>query len=292
MRNFLLSLLLWSTAALGDTVHLLSPRGVGVSAAVLESYQELLRVAVVQSGLHVVSGHDADLVLKGTITKVGSGFLLGLEKSGGGAEPYEDTMRVASEDELDTGTRRLVAAVLAGRPARENATVDDVTDAERDAGTNRKRTVRHAMLAFGPSWAYGLGSSDMLYDLAIGYEWESEHLAPRVFLEANWAPGSSDMGSLHSGLGIDWYLLGSRSTPYIGMDAGIGAVSRAHSDANKATDGGRMYYSGFSLGADIGFAIMRTADVSMFIQGSYRPLLGGIAGQAAGIYGAEIGILY
>ena len=286
--------LLAPVARAAETVRVLKPKGVGVGRSVVESYEELIRVALVQDGYKVVAGGKgkADLTFKGTVTKVGTGLLLVLEKSGDDEEPYEDSLKIASEDELDVGTKRLVKSVLAGKPAAESETVDDVTKAEAEAGTLRKRSVRHVLFEFGPSWAYGLGSSDMLYDFALGYVWERDHLSPRVFVEANWAPGSSEMGSAHAGLGLDYYILAGRTTPYVGADVGLGVFSRAHSPENKADDNGRMYYSGFSFGADLGIAIMRTSDVSMFAQASWRPLVGGILGQGAGIYGGEIGILF
>ena len=99
------------------------------------------------------------------------------------------------------------------------------------------------------------------------------------------------MASAAAGLGLDYYLSAAKQTPFIGIDAGLGVLHRAHTAQTRA-DGHSMYYSGFSLGANLGYAIMRTSDVSVIIEASVRPMLGGIAGKAAGIYGFDVGILF
>lgn len=282
-------------AAIGraETAKILTPKGIGVSSSVVETYAEVLRLAVTQAKLRVVSNPKAkaDVTLRPTISKIGGGYLLVLEKRAKGAEPYEDSFKIASEDELDVGTKRLVNAVLKEQPASTEDTVDDVTKDEVTAGTARRQTVKRVLVAFGPAWGYGLGSSDLLYHVKTAYTWEGEHLAPRLFGDFNWAAGSSQMASAAAGLGLDYYLGAAKQAPFIGIDAGLGVLHRAHTAQTRA-DGHSMYYSGFSLGANVGYAIMRTSDVSMIIEASIRPVLGGIVGKAAGIYGFDIGILF
>ena len=131
-------------AAIGrsETAKILTPKGIGVSPAVVETYAELLRLAATQAKLRVVSNPKAkaDITLRPTISKIGSGYLLVLEKRAKGTEPYEDSFKIGSEDELDVGTRRLVNAVLKEQPASTEDTVDDVTKDEVTAGTARPAT--------------------------------------------------------------------------------------------------------------------------------------------------------
>jgi hypothetical protein len=293
-RQLLLIIAFLSSSQLyAETALLQAPRSIGVDQRVVQTYSELLRVALTKAKYRVVEGHkkSADVVFKPSITRIGNGYILALGKEVAGEEPFEESFKIASEDELDVGTKRLVKAVLGGESATKAATVDDVTKEEVEAGTARQKTVRRVMVAFGPSWAYGLGSSAMLYNLELAYVWERDHLAPRLFAEANAAPGGTQMASVHSGIGLDYYLTSGKQAPYIGIDAGVGVVHRAITDETRA-DGQRNFYSGFSMGADVGYAIMRTTDVSLFIQLSYRPVLGGVAGKAAGVYGSEIGLLF
>jgi len=285
--------LFFAASAPAETAKILPPKGIGVATTIVATYAELIRLALTQAKLRVVNNPKAktDLTLRPTISKIGGGFLLVLEKSSKGAEPYEDSFKIASEDELDVGTRRLVAAVLNEQPAATSDSVDDVTKDEVGAGTARRQTVKRVLVAFGPARGYGLGSSNLLYNFKLAYTWEGAHLAPRLYTDINWAPGNTQMASAAGGLGLDYYLTGAKEAPFIGIDAGVGVLHRARTAQTRA-DGRPMYYSGFSLGATAGFAIMRTSDVSMIIAATARPVLGGIGGKAAGIFGLDVGILF
>ena len=271
---------------------MLPAKGVGVSDRVLQTYEELVKMSLKQAKYRVVSDNKAaaDLTFSPTITAVGNGFILGLEKQAKSGEAYEDNFKVASENELDLGTARLVKSVLKEEAATAAATVDDVTAAEVKAGTARQETVKRVKIAFGPTWTYGFGSSAMLYNFDLAYVWERDHLAPRLYSEFNVGPGIKQAFSASAGMGLDYYLTNGKQAPFVGMDIGLGAFHRATNAETR--DGRPMFRSGFTVGANVGYSIMRTADTSMYIAASYRPVLGGFGGKGAGMYGIQIGLLY
>ena len=294
MKAMLILLALFLASPLkAATARLLPVKSVGVSETIVAAYNEFLRQSLKQAKYKLLSGENGvpDVTLIPSITKLGKGFVLGLEKLTKSGEAFDDTFKVASEEDLDVGTKRLVKAVLAGESAAKAETVDDVTSAEVHAGTAMQETVKRVAFAFGPMWNYGFGSSALMYDFKLAYVWERDQLAPRLFTDVNWGPGITQAFSAVAGLGLDYYLTPGKTAPFIGADIGLGGFHRA-TNFSTQHDGSSMFRSGFTLGANVGYAIMRTADTSLFVQATYRPVLGGFGGKGAGLYGLEIGILY
>lgn len=302
MKNFtrfVLALILVCASSLGAsgyasaaTAKVLTPRGIGVSDDVIKTYAELIRLSLRQAKYTMAKeGTQPDLTFSPSITRVGGGYILGLEKKSADGESYEDSFKVASENELDVGVKRLVNSVLSEKSAERSATVDDVTTNEVRSGVARQETVKRVQVALGPTKAYGFGTSATLYNFELGYVWERDQLAPRVYSEFNLGPGIKEAFSLSAGLGLDYYLTNNKHTPFVGFDVGLGAFHRASNDETKK-DGQPMFRSGFTLSATLGYAIMRTADTSMYVAASYRPMLQGFGNKAAGLYGIQVGLLY
>ncbi|MCX6104550.1 MAG: hypothetical protein NTY08_01795 [Proteobacteria bacterium] len=284
-----LSTVFLSSSLLAATAVVLPAKGIGVSDRVLQTYEELIKMSLKQAKYRVVSDNKAaaDLTFSPTITAVGNGFILGLEKQSKSGETYEDNFKVASENELDLGTARLVKSVLKEEAATKAATVDDVTAAEVKSGTARQETVKRVQVAFGPTWTYGFNTTKMLYNFELAYVWERDQLAPRMFSEFNVGPGIKQAFSASAGLGLDYYLTNSKQAPFVGLDVGYGFFYQATTAEQRA-----RVMSGFTVGANVGYSIMRTADTSMYVAANYRPVLGGFGGKGAGMYGIQIGLLY
>ena len=284
-----LSTVFLSSSLLAATAVVLPAKGIGVSDRVLQTYEELIKMSLKQAKYRVVSDNKAaaDLTFSPTITAVGNGFILGLEKQAKSGETYEDNFKVASENELDLGTARLVKSVLKEEAATKAATVDDVTAAEVKSGTARQETVKRVQVAFGPTWTYGFNTTKMLYNFELAYVWERDQLAPRMFSEFNVGPGVKQAFSASAGLGLDYYLTNSKQAPFVGLDVGYGFFHQATTAEQRA-----RVMSGFTVGANVGYSIMRTADTSMYVAANYRPVLGGFGGKGAGMYGIQIGLLY
>ena len=280
-----------SGLALAESARVLAPRSVGADERVTKTYAELVRMALRQAKFTLVGeGKAADLVFAPSITRVGEGYILGLEKKRPDGESYEDSFKVASENELDVGTKRLVTAVIKERPADKSATVDDVTANEVRSGVARQQTVKRVQVALGPTQTYGFGTSSTLYNFELGYVWERDQLAPRVYTELNIGPGIKEAFTAAAGLGLDYYLTNGKHAPFVGLDFGLAAYRRASND--QTNDGRPLFRSGFSASATVGYAIMRTADTSMYVAASFRPVLQGFGDKGAGIYGVQVGILY
>ncbi|MBM4252605.1 MAG: hypothetical protein FJ146_11590 [Deltaproteobacteria bacterium] len=277
--------------ALASTAKVLTPRGIGVSDELVKTYAELIRLYLRQAK-HTIAkdGQQPELTFAPSITKVGEGYILGLEKKSADGDSYEDSFKVANENELDTGVKRLVSSVLSERAAEKSATVDDVTSNEVRAGIARQVTVKRVQVALGPTKAHGFGTDETLYNFELGYVWERDQLAPRAYSEFNIGPGIKEAFAVSAGLGLDYYLTNGKHAPFIGADVGLGGFHRASNSETK--DGRPMFRSGFTLSATVGYAIMRTADTSMYVAASYRPVLQGFGDKSAGLYGVQVGLLY
>ncbi len=287
------TLLLSSSPLTAASVRLKQTRGLGVSDTLVETYAELVKMYLKEAKQSLVSSESesAELEFNAKITKVGEGFILTLEKQGPNSPRFEESFKVASENELDLGTKRLVAAVLAGKPVQSSLNASNVTEAEASLGTQRQATVNRLSLAFGPSGSYGMGTQKTFYDFKLAYTFERDNLAPRVFGEVNWGPGIRDAFAFAGGLGLDYYLSSGKEAPHVGVDLGLGGYHRA-STWETARDGKPMYRSGFALGLTAGYTILRNAETSMYVQANYRPIFGGFGGQAAALYGLQVGLLY
>jgi len=280
-----------SSSAEASTAKVLTPRGIGVSEDLIKTYAELVRLSLRQAKYTMAKdGKEPDLTFTPSITKVGAGYILGLEKKSADGETYEDSFKVASENELDVGVKRLVSSVLSERSADKSATVDDVTSNEVRSGVARQETVKRVQLALGPTKTHGFGSSATMYNFELGYVWERDQLAPRVYSEFNIGPGIKEAFAVSAGLGLDYYLTNGKHAPFVGADVGLGGFHRASNSETK--DGQPMFRSGFTLSATLGYAIMRTADTSMYVAASYRPVLQGFGDKGAGLYGIQVGLLY
>lgn len=295
-RKSLLSallLLLCTSPLVAATAKLKQPRGVGVSDTLVETYAELIKMYLKEAKHTVVTGENdaSDLTLNAKITKVGEGFILTLEKQAKDAPAFEDSFKVASEKELDLGTKRLVTAVLAGKSANQSLNASNVTEAEAELGTQRQATVNRISLGFGPTGSYGMGTHKTFYDFKLAYTFERDNLAPRAFGEVNWGPGIKDAFAFAGGLGLDYYLTSGKEAPHVGVDLGLGGYHRASTYAT-LHDGKPMYKSGFALGLNAGYTILRNAQTSMYVQANYRPILGGFGGEPAALFGLQVGLLY
>ncbi len=287
----IVSLMLLSQWAMAEAANLAPIRATSTSDATKDAFAETLRVALEEAGFSVVGDSGGVITFEGSITKLDSAYVVALRKIMKEGKPYSQSLKIKDANDLDIASRRLVRAVVAGIPVNQDQAVGEITGQEVSEDVVRKKALQRIRIGFGPATAFGLGSADGIYHVSTAYHWEGAQYTPHVTADANWAPGSSQMKSLYSGIGLGYHLTRKDTAPYIGFDLGMTYVHRAKTDVTTA-DGSPLSRTGFTGTAKAGITILRAMETSLFGEFSIRPVPQGFNGKPAAIASFEFGILF
>ncbi|MEK6606388.1 MAG: hypothetical protein AABZ30_01895 [Myxococcota bacterium] len=264
-----------------ETVAVIPFSGINVHPGYLEAAQDLLRTHLAEGGkFQVVPVRGAPTSQEATAAEavslartVGADLAVAahLTRLAGTARVHvtvyrvsdaqavrSDTLNAGSPDDIDAVLARLARAIVTGKPARDNADIETVTEKEADA--YQKRTATHvfglrlgAMVpinrAEGGSGAVPGGSLFWLYDARTFLA----DVSLLLFAKGDDAYDNDD-SSAAIGLGLGAYYPLSRSdlTPYVG-----GGVHWWH------TEFGGRGAGGLAPHADVGILMGRLATVQV-----------------------------
>lgn len=232
-----LSLALAATAQAEETIVSVEAAEAGASggadAGLLSAVVELAKSAVAnEPGYRITSSGPSTLKLRARILKLGSAYVVSMDRISGGEVNFSAKMKAASAEDLDVVTPRVVKAALSGSRSEETAEVDTITHDETVRATRRFQATRQWKFGFGPVWGSGLGTdkSGLVYEL--GYVWG---LDPQWDVDITWRVASlardGQTGAYFSDLSIGgtYYLTKSRTAPYL-----TGGIGRAGAQASRA----------------------------------------------------------
>ncbi len=261
-------------AAWADSIFVKPVQSRGLSADEEGTVNDLLKMAVGRESKHSLSQESAgaEATLSGQIVKLGNAYLFTLRKERSGRNTVQRELKVASFEEMDVVTSRLVRSVLS--EDSNVAQVDEVTEQETKANTLRLKSVRQFQFGFGPAWMSGLRAVKPASAFSLGYSWSLEQdYELLTMFEYLSNPESATFSSLSLGMG--YYFMRSRHSPFVMADFGYGwaAVPTGCEGLCLAERWNRDRASGWGLGASLGYKFFRTSTVNVSLVGRYEYLL-------------------
>ena len=219
--------------------------------------EELVKSAVPQSGNYIVvpSEEDSDFTLSTRLIKLGSAYILKIDKVQDRNIIYSDKMKASRIEEMDRIATRLTRSVINEKPVAEDARVGDVTEQESTQGTLRKPTVSGSSFGFGPAVLSSLGTNGVGVYLRTSHSWDVNS----AIIELGGDLAAREGAFFLSGnLGGKFFLSQTGVAPFIGGDFGYGLA--------KATSSGLFdgdWENGFTLGATAGIHFLRTSSINL-----------------------------
>lgn len=262
---------LFSFSAFAESVFV-APLGEGDDASLRAAVYSLVRAAVSnEAGYSLASNaKDAQLQLAPHLLKLGSSYIVTVDKLKGERVLFTAKMKAATVDDLDTVSARVVRAALAETKAEATAQVDDVTEHEVTQGTRRQQATRQWKFGFGPAWGSNLNTNKSGLVYALGFVWG---------IDSDWdvdiafrGSGFDDTGAFTEFLiGSNYYLTRGKYAPFVtaGVGRGSAVVSKANSSLFNPSDD---IASGWMARVGAGYKFFRTSNVNVGIEANYSTL--------------------
>lgn len=211
----------------------------------------------------VESKNGAQIVLNSRLLKLGSAYLINLRKTEGGVGSAE--LKVQGMDDMHLATQRLVRSVLTGTD--EAPRIGEVTQADVHVNDTRIESVRQFQLGFGPAWTSNLRDSAPASVWSVAYAWGIEQDF-EVMLMGEYLSSTKSSNSGFSGIdiGVNYFFLRNRNSPFVNLDFGYGwanSASQCTGLCRFTNPDGRDDVSGWELGAGLGYKFFRTSTVNL-----------------------------
>lgn len=263
--------LLIFTSSLGvaaQSVFVRTPLGDSETASNRATVFELIKAAVSGDSNYTLSSsaQGAQIQLAPKLLKLGSVYILSIDKVKGEQIVFTAKVNAASIEDLDAVSTRAVRSVLQEVKVEDSAQIDDVTEDEVTRGTRRTKVVNQFKFAFGPVWGSNLnteksgtmGSFVWVYGLDAQME-ASMGLSLAGFDKA----GESGATYLEGIAGFNYFLNKNKHAPFLIF--GLGWVSAVGSSPGvslldkERRDGA----DGFAVKLGAGFKFYRTSTFSL-----------------------------
>jgi hypothetical protein len=251
-----------------------------------EAVHDLLEASIGEMNEYRISTDQkvAKITVKAKVVKLGNALMVTVEKIDGGQVKFTSQLKAAQPDELDVVCRRLARAVMMEKAPSAEDNVHEVTKAETVSGTNRKEVVGRWIFGFGPTELYNLNNgSTAEFGGIIGYTWEFAEPSVMLKLFFDGTGGFSTVG-----IGADYFFSQSATSLFGGLDMGYGGAQVQGNTSNLTTTS----VSGFSGGADFGFAFFRTSRVNVELALRLATIFSTLPNGIPGQYGLRLNILF
>lgn len=217
---------------------------------------ELVQSAVGELGHQTTEdATKADYTLRPRLLRLGSAYILKLEKRKAGNVIFSSQLKAQQPEELDRVAKRLTRAVINNQPASDSARASDVTNEEVHEGTNRKQAISGYHFALGPSLPQNMGTSGVGYSFSLGKAWDLNKAMIRLRGDLF---GKGGALGLDFGLSGQYYFINSDFSPFAGAELGFGALR-----TNTGTIFSNDLHAGFFLGPVAGVQLFRTSSVQV-----------------------------
>lgn len=249
----------------------------GLNQDQVESIKPMIEDSITSNtGNQVVeSAEEADFVMASTLLKLGSTYILKVERMAGEEVVSSAQTKARSLDELSNNIGQITLAAVNGnqRPRgtsskfsfRANVGEGQQGSNQASAGTTQAETGElqpkmdtrsHWRLGFGPFFGRQLDTDNVMYHLSGGYIWEVHPQAEvKIIGEGAFASSDDSARFLNVGAGASYFFPSGTNTsaPFITGDMGVGAAE---------TDDGSDA-SGFSFGLGVGYQFFRNTERSL-----------------------------
>jgi hypothetical protein len=275
-----LLLVLFAARVHADTVFVQVPQTEGEESNLRATVHELVKAAVSEQSSYSLANtaEAADLILRPRLLKLGSAFVLTIDKVKGGKVLFTAKMRASSAEDLDTVSSRVVRSALQESRAEANAQVDDVTEDEVTRGSRRHIATRQWKIGFGPTWGNNLNTDKSGLAFHLGFAWSVDPLWDLdLSFRATGIEGktSSDAYFSEFMIGTNYHLNKNKNAPFL-----TGAIGRATAGASTNT---AIIYNddnanGWAARVGAGMKFFRTSTVNLGIEANYTHLFAETSG--------------
>jgi hypothetical protein len=229
-----------------------------------------------------------DFKVELSIIGVGEGYRIGAKKVVNGKDVFFAQVVSASENDLDRAVERLARSIVREKDEPE---VDTLTAREEKNVDRKRKTYNRFIFGFGPAFAWGLGDSGPLYNMRIGYNWESAE--SRLGISYDRSASLSDEKSYevewdNIGLSADWIATPGEISPFFGGDFCYGTARIDYVGRERDADDKSL--RGFSIGLRGGYLFFRTAMAQASASCFVRPSWGKLQTKNFGITGCGAAI--
>jgi hypothetical protein len=178
----------------------------------------LLKVHLETAASQKNRNNKEDFKVELSIIGVGEGYRIGAKKVVNGKDVFFTQVVSTSENDLDRVVERLARNIVREKDEPE---VDTVTAREEKNIDRKRRTSNHFLFGFGPAFAWGLGATGPLYNMRIGFNWESAQ--SRLGISYDRSASLSDEKSYevewdNIGMTADWIATPGEISPFFGGD--------------------------------------------------------------------------
>lgn len=291
-----LLVVLFAASAQAESVFVQTPQTEGEEASLRSTVQELVKAAISeQSGYSLAANAEgADLVLRPRVLKLGSAYVLTIDKLKAGKVLFTSKMRASNAEDLDTVTSRVVRSVLNEVRAEGNAQVDDVTEDEVTRGTRRHVATRQWKIGFGPTWGNSLNTEKSGLAFHLGFVWGVDpHWDLDLSFRATGIEGknSSDAYFSEFMIGTNYHLNKNKNAPF--LTAAIGRASAGVS-SNTAIVFNDDTANGWAARVGAGMKFFRTSTVNLGLEANYTHLFAetSVSKQSPGVTSFLISLYY
>ncbi|CAN5657907.1 hypothetical protein BH10BDE1_BH10BDE1_27120 [soil metagenome] len=268
-----------ASQSLAASVFVQPPASEGDESSLRASLYELVKAAVSdESGYSLAtSAKEADMTLHPRLLKLGSAFIVSIDKMKGERVVFTAKMKASTADDIDAVSARVVRSALRETKATEDAQVGDVTQDEVSKTNLRIQTTRQWKLGFGPAWGdqMNVDKSGILFTLGFVWGIDPNFDLDLAFRSANFdKSGESGAHFTEFLIGTNYYLTRSRNAPF--LTAGVGRTSASVSipDSTSIINSSDDTLNGWSVRVGAGYKFFRTSTVNLGVEANYSKVFG------------------
>ena len=234
--------------------------GTNVEKTELKTLENLIISEIIRhkKALYTEYSSDADSVINANLMALDYEMILTITYVGIKNSKSEQ-LKLYSFDEIDVATKRLVAAVIEGKPVQNTkARGDIVMNDKRDQ--EQYNSIRGFLVSLGIATPLNtaIGDYKPMYNVGLAYRFDVDRFLLEVRSDFQVGYNESDMSLFNFSLGGNYIFYENRSlAAYAGADVGFGFV---HPENTRDGQGGFM--TNFNVGA----VLLRYADVNLDVR--------------------------
>ncbi|CAM5999559.1 unnamed protein product [Sphagnum balticum] len=229
---------------------------IGLSKDDAATATELIRAAVSENGSQVEeSSSKAKFQLRPKLMKLGSAYLLKIDKLEGNKAIFSAQMKAESLEELDRVAKRVTRSVMDEVQASDTSQIEDITQEEMTKNNRRKQVLRRWSLGLGPSFVTNANNNGALFGYSIAFNWDQITSALKIYLDG--ASGNF----IHFGIGGNYYFTKDDITPVVMAQMGYGSSYKNNDPNNPGSNSETT--TGFVVGTGVGYQFFRTSSVTL-----------------------------
>lgn len=273
-----------------STYYVREVKGVGFNYSDTAATKSLIEssVAHIAGDRVVTSSAAADYILQPELVRIGSAYILKIDKIQGSSLVYSSRADLKRLEDLSTLAPKVTRAVIEEHPldqiaeTPQEAAPAGISQAGHPATARIEAPLRYWSASLGPAFSNNLDSKNPMYNLAVGHVWEIHpQVGAKAQVQGAFSSGSEDSQFINLGVGALYFMDTDRKLPYLEGQMG-------YADA-KSNNGNRA--AGFSLGAAVGYQFLRNGNRSADAQLSYALLTTGVPGAGSpSVLGARFGM--